>query len=354
MSTRLAFLYTSSNNGLHRRLWTGFIALTVLFVGFDAVRNIVYANRVQEALQHREILERAKAELIRKAGISESNEQYGIRRGYFVDLESPLQSISALISQFRQEPQRPRPLLRKEVQARLGGVFTDFDSPDPEMSWYRFTDSGGVRFVFAFDKQDRYMNMRLEASQFPPDPGYPLSYLTCPNLLETLRRHDLKICGLLFVLFIVLRSHRILLGELLLLASISSILIRWPPLGSAPVTAYLEASWLPWAIALTMFAFACLVWACCVREQRSRIRCAVCGYNLAGTAGGVCGECGTPLTPEIQELLRLKSALVKNAPSATRGKSGESGEIGTNPVDLQPVMSSAVPLIVSGPMDQRS
>jgi hypothetical protein len=309
-----------SRNRDIRRVFATFLERTVA-AGVQSV----YEHREREATRRREVLDRARTQLTQKAGLTEYSAPYLFESPYIVDLKSPIRSVMPLVAAIRNDLTSPQRLSRDQVQARLGGALVAANSQEPQIDSYRFTNSDGIIYLLGFDKQGRCVGIRTEPSQFPTDPAYPLNLAAYHGAIQFLQGYDVWICGLLFALFILLRSHRVLIAELLVLAAASRVFMRWPAVGSAPLSAYLEHPSLPWGTAVIMFALTCLVWAYYAKQERSRIRCVVCGYNLAGTAGSVCGECGTPITHEVLELVKLKNSLIGRANTARRLTENQGG-----------------------------
>ena len=157
------------------------------------------------------------------------------------------------------------------------------------------------------------MAISLDPLSIPQEVVYPLDFPVLRSCGGFLRDYSLWVWGVMLVPFAFFRQRRLLIGELLVMVAILRIIMRWPRLGAAPLSAYWDEPSLPWATAVIMISVVCLIWAYYATQEQSRVRCSVCGYNLAGSTGHVCVECGSPIASEIVERLKRRESLIRDA-----------------------------------------
>jgi len=113
--------------------------------------------------------------------------------------------------------------------------------------------------------------------------------------------------GLLVLLPLVLRRHRVWLAELSTGAALLILVAASPrslPLpGTVAWASFLQNANVAWAMFELSTSAAVLIWAFLRQSNVSLITCSLCGYNLRGNRTGICPECGTGVPAVLRERL---------------------------------------------------
>ncbi len=331
-----------SQAGFHPGLWFGFALACLAVVAVHWWQYKVYADRLQVYGQLVKRQGEAISKIQEKLKWSSSDSiawnaclayQSRMNRGYYFYTPPSGASIAERLLLraagyirvvFR--PYRPtQPPTRVEVEKILNDgqplrtiakgvrkVGVGFQVVEKTCEEVHYLDcQRNLTIAFYFDQGRIVSFYALPTLDHPPTE--PVGLMLSGECHRFLIKFDCYVWLALIPVALVLRRHRMLSAELLIMLALVTIFVRSPSLPSKPsIRDYLNVAHLPWGLAMICAGLTILAWAYFVHQLRIRILCPVCDYNLSRNAAGICPECGTPVSEEIRRRLAVSRGLVSH------------------------------------------